>query len=93
MVRSGLGEEVKDSKKEIRVSPYRLATHLAMAFTTFSCLLWTGEVLCAVLMQGLTVSTKKLCRAILYCIHQIVCLCCAVAVVFWFVMCRGVISW
>mmetsp|Transcript_35220 Transcript_35220/g.65686 ORF Transcript_35220/g.65686 Transcript_35220/m.65686 type:complete len:419 (+) Transcript_35220:59-1315(+) len=42
MVRSGLGDDVKGSKKEIRVSPYRLATHLGMAFTTFTCLLWTG---------------------------------------------------
>lgn len=45
MVRSGLGDEVKGSKKEIRVSPIRLATHLGMAFTTFSCLMWTGESL------------------------------------------------
>lgn len=42
MVRSGLGEDMKGSKKEIRVSPYRLATHLGMAFLTFSGLVWTG---------------------------------------------------
>lgn len=41
-MRSGLGDEVKGSSKEIRVSPYRLATHLGMAFATFSGLVWTG---------------------------------------------------
>ena len=42
MVRSGLGEENRSKQKEIRVSPYRLATHLSVAGTTFSLLLWTG---------------------------------------------------
>lgn len=41
MVKSGL-EVDPNQKKEIRVSPYRLATHLSMAFTTFTLLLWTG---------------------------------------------------
>ena len=46
MVKSGLDaallqEKVRDSQ-EIRVSPYRLATHLSMAFTTFALLVWTG---------------------------------------------------
>ena len=43
MVKSGL-EKVDDpaTHKEIRVSPYRLATHLSMAFTTYTALLWTG---------------------------------------------------
>ena len=42
MVKSGLGEDRRGDKHEIRVSPYRLATHLGMAFTTYSLLLWTG---------------------------------------------------
>lgn len=42
MVKSGLGENRFGDKKEIRVSPYRLAAHLGMAFTTYSTLLWTG---------------------------------------------------
>ena len=42
MVKSGLTEDVLQSNKEIRVSPYRLATHLSMAFTTYGCLLWTA---------------------------------------------------
>lgn len=42
MVKSGLGEDRRGDKGEIRVSPYRLATHLGMAFTTYSLLLWTG---------------------------------------------------
>lgn len=42
MVRSGLTEERRNDKKEIRVSPYRLAAHLGMAFTTYATLLYTG---------------------------------------------------
>lgn len=42
MVRSGLNEELVNSTKEIRVSPYRLATHLGVAFSTFSLALWTA---------------------------------------------------
>jgi cytochrome c oxidase assembly protein subunit 15 len=42
MVKSGLTDDVLESNKEIRVSPYRLATHLSMAFTTYGCLLWTS---------------------------------------------------
>lgn len=41
MVKSGL-EADPESRKEIRVSPYRLATHLGLAFTTYSLLVWTG---------------------------------------------------
>lgn len=41
MVKSGL-EMDPAQRKEIRVSPYRLATHLGMAFTTYTALLWTG---------------------------------------------------
>lgn len=45
MVRSGLeehGKEQLEKRNEVRVSPYRLATHLAFAFTTLGMLLWTG---------------------------------------------------
>jgi len=42
MVRSGLEDVDSTQRKEIRVSPYRLATHLGMAFTTGTLLLWTG---------------------------------------------------
>lgn len=42
MVKSGLDVDPETHKKEIRVSPYRLATHLSMAFTTYGLLLWTG---------------------------------------------------
>lgn len=41
MVKSGL-EMDPEQRREIRVSPYRLATHLGMAFTTYSLLVWTG---------------------------------------------------
>lgn len=41
MVKSGL-ELSAEQRKEIRVSPYRLATHLGMAFTTYTLLLWTS---------------------------------------------------
>jgi cytochrome c oxidase assembly protein subunit 15 len=42
MVKSGLGDDRRGDKKEIRVSPYRLATHLSTAFATYSVCLWTG---------------------------------------------------
>jgi cytochrome c oxidase assembly protein subunit 15 len=41
MVQSGLEMDPKQ-RHEIRVSPYRLATHLGMAFTTYSLLVWTA---------------------------------------------------
>lgn len=41
MVKSGLQMD-PEQRKEIRVSPYRLATHLGMAFTTYTVLLWTA---------------------------------------------------
>jgi hypothetical protein len=41
MVKSGL-EMDPQQRKEIRVSPYRLAVHLGMAFTTFTLLVHTG---------------------------------------------------
>jgi heme a synthase len=42
MVKSGLGEDRRDDKKEIRVKPVRLATHLTLAVATYGCLLWTA---------------------------------------------------
>lgn len=42
MVRSGLGDDRRDEKREIRVRPTRLATHLSMAVATYGALLWTG---------------------------------------------------
>jgi cytochrome c oxidase assembly protein subunit 15 len=41
MVKSGLNVDPAQPK-EIRVSPYRLATHLSMAFTTYVLLMWTA---------------------------------------------------
>jgi cytochrome c oxidase assembly protein subunit 15 len=41
MVKSGLNVDPAQ-RKEIRVSPYRLTTHLTMAFTTYGLLLWTA---------------------------------------------------
>lgn len=42
MVKSGLGEDRFGDRNEIRVSPYRLASHLGMAVGTYSLLVWTG---------------------------------------------------
>ncbi|KAF0700958.1 Aste57867_8528 [Aphanomyces stellatus] len=42
MVRSGLEDRDLTDRKEVRVSPYRLATHLGMAFTTCGLLTWTA---------------------------------------------------
>lgn len=44
MVKSGLEMDPAE-RKEIRVSPYRLASHLTMAFTTYALLLWTGKII------------------------------------------------
>jgi len=41
MVRSGLDEQLLDPHKVARVSPYRLSTHLTMAFTLYSMLTWS----------------------------------------------------
>ena len=42
MVKSGLGDNRRGDKQEIRVSPYRLSAHLTMAVSTFGVLLWTA---------------------------------------------------
>ena len=46
MVKSGLDVNTSsafgDPRKEIRVSPYRLATHLGLALTTYTGLVWTA---------------------------------------------------
>ncbi|OLL26894.1 Cytochrome c oxidase assembly protein COX15 [Neolecta irregularis DAH-3] len=42
MVRSGLGEDLKDQSGVPRVSQYRLATHLGLAFTVYLLMLHTG---------------------------------------------------
>eukprot|EP00594_Rhizosolenia_setigera_P008710 CAMPEP_0178970882 /NCGR_PEP_ID=MMETSP0789-20121207/19878_1 /TAXON_ID=3005 /ORGANISM="Rhizosolenia setigera, Strain CCMP 1694" /LENGTH=476 /DNA_ID=CAMNT_0020657615 /DNA_START=61 /DNA_END=1491 /DNA_ORIENTATION=- len=52
MVKSGLGENRREDRKEIRVSPYRLAAHLTVAVTTFSLLFRTGLDLLHLPHQG-----------------------------------------
>jgi heme a synthase len=42
MVQSGLGDDRRNDSKEIRVKPLRLATHLTMAVSTYSLLLYTA---------------------------------------------------
>mmetsp|Transcript_6436 Transcript_6436/g.9108 ORF Transcript_6436/g.9108 Transcript_6436/m.9108 type:complete len:425 (+) Transcript_6436:179-1453(+) len=42
MVKSGLGDDRRKEKNEIRVRPHRLAAHLSMAVATYGALLWTG---------------------------------------------------
>ena len=53
MVRSGLNLD-PEQLREIRVSPYRLATHLSMAFTTYTVLLWTGKPLDSYRLKSIT---------------------------------------
>ncbi len=57
MVKSGLNVDPKQ-KKEIRVSPYRLATHLSMAFTTYTLLLWTALDLLNPIQSVKTIAAK-----------------------------------
>lgn len=42
MVKSGLTDDLFAHNAHPRVSQYRLATHLGLAFTTFSAMLWNG---------------------------------------------------
>mmetsp|Transcript_10904 Transcript_10904/g.22229 ORF Transcript_10904/g.22229 Transcript_10904/m.22229 type:complete len:438 (+) Transcript_10904:142-1455(+) len=42
MVKSGLGDDRRGDRNEIRVSPYRLAAHLGMAVATYGTLVYTG---------------------------------------------------
>ena len=42
MVKSGLGNDRRGEKGEIRVQPVRLAAHLSMAMATYGALVWTG---------------------------------------------------
>ena len=42
MVKSGLGDDRRGEKQEIRVQPVRLAAHLSMALATYGALVWTG---------------------------------------------------
>lgn len=42
MVKSGLTDDRRGDKNQIRVKPIRLASHLSMAFATYAALLWTG---------------------------------------------------
>eukprot|EP00929_Paragymnodinium_shiwhaense_P075854 TRINITY_DN38842_c0_g1_i1.p1 TRINITY_DN38842_c0_g1~~TRINITY_DN38842_c0_g1_i1.p1 ORF type:complete len:382 (-),score=48.54 TRINITY_DN38842_c0_g1_i1:233-1294(-) len=42
MVKSGLDEKTVEQFGTPRVSPYRLTAHLAMAFSVYSLLVWTG---------------------------------------------------
>ena len=42
MVKSGLDEKITDNYAEPRVSHYRLASHLGLAFVFYSLLLWNG---------------------------------------------------
>jgi cytochrome c oxidase assembly protein subunit 15 len=42
MVKSGLGDDRREDRREIRVQPIRLASHLTMALVTYGALLWTG---------------------------------------------------
>lgn len=42
MVKSGLGEDRRGDRQEIRVQPVRLAAHLSVALATYGGLLWTA---------------------------------------------------
>jgi cytochrome c oxidase assembly protein subunit 15 len=60
MVKSGLGEDRRDDKKEIRVKPVRLASHLTMAVATYGALLWTGFDIFGLNHKNVTESVSKL---------------------------------
>jgi heme a synthase len=64
MVKSGLGDDRRSDKNEIRVKPVRLATHLTMAVATYGALLWTGLDILGLpykesMVQSVTDAVKK----------------------------------
>jgi cytochrome c oxidase assembly protein subunit 15 len=59
MVKSGLGEDRRGDRNEIRVSPYRLAAHLGMAVGTYSLLTWTGLNVLSHPMDAYSAITKE----------------------------------
>lgn len=59
MVKSGLGDDRRGDRKEIRVSPYRLAAHLGMAVGTYSLLTWTGLNILSHPMDVYPVTSKE----------------------------------
>mmetsp|Transcript_3289 Transcript_3289/g.4954 ORF Transcript_3289/g.4954 Transcript_3289/m.4954 type:complete len:428 (+) Transcript_3289:63-1346(+) len=74
MVKSGLEKNKEEiaSNKEIRVSPYRLATHLSMAFATYCLTLWTAldvlnpHQMAQKVASGLSQESLKFARKILF---------------------------
>mmetsp|Transcript_40038 Transcript_40038/g.96679 ORF Transcript_40038/g.96679 Transcript_40038/m.96679 type:complete len:447 (-) Transcript_40038:108-1448(-) len=59
MVKSGLGDDRRGDKNEIRVKPHRLATHLTMAVATYGALLWTGLDILGLTHKDTMVQTVK----------------------------------
>ena len=60
MVKSGLGDDRRDDKHEIRVKPIRLATHLSMAVATYGALVWTGFDILGITHTNITAEASKL---------------------------------
>jgi len=60
MVRSGLKKETLVHPEDPRVSPYRLAVHLSMAFTLYALLTWTAADIFAALKPELYMAKNAL---------------------------------
>lgn len=60
MVKSGLGDDRRGDRQEIRVSPYRLAAHLGMAVATYGTLVYTGLGILSVPHDAASVGANKL---------------------------------
>lgn len=70
MVKSGLGDDRRGDRNEIRVSPYRLAAHLGMAVGTYSLLTWTGLNVLSHPMDAYPVTVKEASQKTLSTLHQ-----------------------
>ena len=70
MVQSGLGDDRRGDRNEIRVSPYRLAAHLSMAVGTYSLLTWTGLNILSHPMDAYPVAMKETSQKLLSTLHQ-----------------------
>ena len=65
MVKSGLGDDRRGDKDQIRVKPIRLTSHLTMAVATYGALLWTGLDILGLPHKNLAEEAAKLSKSAL----------------------------
>lgn len=76
MVRSGLKQDTLVHPEDPRVSPYRLATHLSMAFSLYALLVWTSADILAAIKPELYAPKQALRPKLLGSLHTRALACC-----------------